>query len=65
MDINYNDGYDLETNQIVNLEQTLSEACEADVVIVAMGERALESGEMRSKGISLSLRSSKGWLANS
>lgn len=50
MDINYNDGYDLETNQIVNLEQTLSEACEADVVIVAMGERALESGEMRSKG---------------
>ncbi len=50
VDINYNDGYDLETNQIVNLEQTLSEACEADVVIVAMGERALESGEMRSKG---------------
>ena len=48
VDINYNDGYDLKTNKIVNLDQTLAAARQSDVVIVAMG--AWESGEMRSKG---------------
>ena len=50
VDINYNDGYDLKKNEIVNLEQTLAAARQSDVVIVAMGEQAWESGEMRSKG---------------
>lgn len=50
IDINYNDGYDLKKNQIVNLDMTLATARESDVVIVAMGEQAGESGEMRSKG---------------
>ena len=46
VDINYNDGYDLKTNKIVNLDQTLAAARQSDVVIVAMGEQAWESGEM-------------------
>lgn len=50
VDINYNDGYDLKTNKIVNLDQTLAAARQSDVVIIAMGEQAWESGEMRSKG---------------
>ena len=48
--VNYNDGYDLKKNQIVNLEQTLAAARQSDVVVIAMGEQAWESGEMRSKG---------------
>lgn len=60
IDINYNDGYDLKKNQIVNLEQTLAAARQSDVVIVAMGEQAWESGEMRSKGdISISSEQQK------
>lgn len=50
VEINYNDGYDLKKNEIVNLEQTLSAARQSDVVVIAMGEQAWESGEMRSKG---------------
>lgn len=50
VDINYNDGYDLKTNKFVNLDQTLAAVRQSDVVIVAMGEQAWESGEMRSKG---------------
>lgn len=48
--IKYCDGYDLETNQIVNWEQTLLAAKSSDVIIIAIGERAVDSGEMRSKG---------------
>ena len=48
--INYCDGYDLERNQIVNLDQTLSAARQSDIVIVAIGERAGETGELSSKG---------------
>ena len=60
IDINYNDGYDLKKNQIVNLEQTLAAARQSDVVIVAMGEQVWESGEMRSKGdISISSEQQK------
>lgn len=48
--INYCDGYDLTSNQIINLEQTLAAARQSDVVIVAMGERAGDTGELSSKG---------------
>lgn len=48
--IRYCDGYDLKTNRIVEMEQTLAAARQSDVVIVALGEQAWESGEMRSKG---------------
>ena len=48
--VDYHDGYDLKKNQIVNLEQTLAAARQSDVVVMAMGEQAWESGEMRSKG---------------
>lgn len=48
--VNYNDGYNLKKNQIVNLEQTLAAVRQSDVVVIAMGEQAWESGEMRSKG---------------
>lgn len=58
--VNYNDGYDLKKNQIVNLEQTLATARQSDVVVIAMGEQAWESGEMRSKGdISISSEQQK------
>lgn len=58
--VNYNDGYDLKKNQIVNLEQTLAAARQSDVVVIAMGEQAWESGEMRSKGdISISSEQQK------
>ena len=58
--VNYNDGYDLKKNQIVNLEQTLAAVRQSDVVVIAMGEQAWESGEMRSKGaISISSEQQK------
>lgn len=58
--VNYNDGYNLKKNQIVNLEQTLAAVRQSDVVVIAMGEQAWESGEMRSKGdISISSEQQK------
>lgn len=48
--VDYNDGYDMEQNRISNLGQTLASARNADVVIVAMGERASYTGEMASRG---------------
>lgn len=48
--VDYVEGYSLENNKIVDLNRTLSSARNSDVVIVAMGERAWQSGEMRSKG---------------
>lgn len=48
--VDYNDGYDMENNGISNLSQTLASARDADVVIVAMGERASYTGEMASRG---------------
>lgn len=48
--VDYVEGYNLENNKIVDLNRTLSSARNSDVVIVAMGERAWQSGEMRSKG---------------
>lgn len=49
VEVDYHDGYDMETNKIVNLQQTLDAARRADVVIVAIGERARDTGEMASK----------------
>lgn len=48
--VDYVEGYNLENNKIVDLNRTLSSARNSDVVIVAIGERAWQSGEMRSKG---------------
>lgn len=48
--VDYVEGYDLEKNTIIDLNKTLSSARNSDVVVIAMGERAWESGEMRSKG---------------
>ncbi|MBD5225600.1 MAG: glycosyl hydrolase [Bacteroidales bacterium] len=50
LEVDYNDGYDIDSNNISNLGQTLASARNADVVIVAMGERASDTGEMASKG---------------
>lgn len=50
LNINYSDGYDLENNRIVNLDQTLQAARQSDVIIIAMGERAGDTGELSSKG---------------
>ncbi|WP_272960432.1 beta-glucosidase BglX [Barnesiella viscericola] len=47
--INYSEGYDLESDEIVDLPYTLAQVNRSDVVIIAMGEEAWESGEMRSK----------------
>ncbi len=50
LEVDYNDGYDIDSNTISNLSQTLASARNSDVVIVAMGERASDTGEMASKG---------------
>ncbi len=50
VNVDYVEGYNLENNKIVDLNRTLSSAKKSDMVIVAMGERAWQSGEMRSKG---------------
>ncbi|MEI2273537.1 glycoside hydrolase family 3 C-terminal domain-containing protein [Sphingobacterium sp. ML3W] len=47
--VNYAEGYDLGNNKIVNYDSTLLAVEKSDVVVVAIGERASESGEMRSK----------------
>lgn len=48
--VDYNDGYDLENNRIVNLERTLQSARLSDIIIIAIGERAGDTGELSSKG---------------
>ena len=50
VEVDFHEGYDLESNEIKDLKGTLKAARRADVVVVAMGERAWESGEMTSKG---------------
>ena len=58
--VNYSDGYNLENNQIVKLNQTLTAARKSDIVVVAMGERAGDTGELSSKGdISISAEQQK------
>lgn len=46
--INYAEGYDLNTNEL-RLSEALNAARMSEVVIVAVGERATESGEAKSK----------------
>ena len=50
VEVDFHEGYDLESNEIKDLKGTLKAARRADVVVVAMGERSGESGEMTSKG---------------
>lgn len=50
IDIEYREGYDLNSNQLIDLDGTIDAALRADVVIVAMGERAGDTGELSSKG---------------
>ena len=58
--VNYSDGYNVENNQNVNLNQTLTAARKSDIVVVAMGERAGDTGELSSKGdISISAEQQK------
>lgn len=47
--INYSEGYNPKTNEITDLQYTLAQVRKSDVAIIAMGEQAWESGEMRSK----------------
>ena len=48
--VNYSEGYDFENNKIINWKQTLNAVNHSDIIIIAIGERANDSGEMRSKG---------------
>lgn len=45
--VTYSEGYDLETNEL-KLNDAYRAAANADVVVVAVGERACQSGEARS-----------------
>lgn len=47
--VNYSEGYDLQNNHIINWEHTLAQVRKSDVVVIAMGERSNQSGEMRSR----------------
>lgn len=49
VEVNYCDGYDLETNELLDWDETLAQVQKSDVVVIAMGERANQSGEMRSR----------------
>ncbi len=46
--VNYASGYDLDTKKMKDLDAALDAARKSDVVIVAVGERAKESGEAKS-----------------
>ena len=50
VEVLYNEGYDLDTDEITDLEKTLEDVRKADIAIVAIGERGEYSGEMRSRG---------------
>ncbi|MGL5787704.1 MAG: beta-glucosidase BglX [Bacteroidales bacterium] len=47
--INFIEGYDLETNKLHNISSTIAKANESDIVIVAIGERYFNSGEAKSR----------------
>lgn len=48
--IEYREGYNWDNQQLIDLEGTLSAASRSDAVIIAMGERAGDTGELSSKG---------------
>ncbi|MEG1699689.1 MAG: beta-glucosidase BglX [Alistipes sp.] len=49
VEVNYSPGYDFDKNVIIDLEGAMAQAAKSDVVVVALGERSLESGERCSK----------------
>lgn len=48
--LEYREGYNWDNQQLIDLEGTLSAASRSDAVIIAMGERAGDTGELSSKG---------------
>lgn len=50
VEVLYNEGYNLDTDETVGIEKTLADVRAADVAVVAIGERGEYSGEMRSRG---------------
>lgn len=49
LEVDYADGYDLKTNKIINLQEAVRAAHTSDIVIVAVGEKAGQSGEKAAK----------------
>lgn len=49
LEVDFSEGYNIDTGEIVGLEHTLESARNADAVIVAIGERQSDTGEMASK----------------
>lgn len=47
--VNYAEGYDKEKDTIIDIDKTMDAVNNSDAVVVAIGEDAGESGEMRSK----------------
>lgn len=47
--VNYADGYDLKTNRMSGLQEAIQAANASDIIIVAIGEKANQSGEKTSK----------------
>lgn len=47
--VNYADGYDLKTNRMTGLQEAIQAANASDIIIVAIGEKANQSGEKTSK----------------
>lgn len=47
--VNYADGYDLKTNRMSDLQEAIQAANASDIIIVAIGEKANQSGEKTSK----------------
>lgn len=47
--VNYADGYDLKTNRLTGLQEAIQAANASDIIIVAIGEKANQSGEKTSK----------------
>lgn len=50
LEVRYSEGYDLKNNRLTDLEDALAAARACDIVVVAVGERAGDSGEARSRG---------------
>lgn len=46
----YSEGYDLETGEVADIRQTVTETSRADAIVVAVGERWDDSGEAKSMG---------------
>lgn len=47
--VNYADGYDLKSNRMTGLQEAIHAANASDIIIVAIGEKANQSGEKTSK----------------